>query len=96
MLPPMADLTIRVGELTFAARWEDGAPRTREALRQWLPIRSKLIHCKWSGESTWIPFGDSRPEVGHENATSHPAPGIETLLSVKARLSAMRDNRLVR
>lgn len=73
--PCMADMTIRVGELTFTARWEANAPDTREALMPWLPIRSKLIHCKWSGESTWIPFGDERPSVGFENHTSHPAPG---------------------
>ena len=71
----MADLTITVGDLRFEARWEAAAPRTREALRAWLPIRTKLIHCKWSGESTWVPFGDERPEVGYENHTSHPAPG---------------------
>ena len=71
----MADLTITVGDLRFEARWEEAALRTREALRAWLPIRTKLIHCKWSGESTWVPFGDERPAVGYENHTSHPAPG---------------------
>ena len=71
----MADLVIRVGDLSFTARWEEAAPRTRGALSAWLPIRSQLIHCKWSGESTWIPFGDKRPDVGFENHTSHPAPG---------------------
>jgi hypothetical protein len=71
----MADLSIRVGELHFTARWERDAPRTREALQAWLPIRSRLIHCRWSGESTWIPFGDRRPDVGYENHTSHPSPG---------------------
>ena len=71
----MADLLIRVGELRFTARWADDAPQTREALRAWLPIRSQLIHCRWSGESTWIPFGDRRPDVGYENHTSHPSPG---------------------
>ena len=71
----MADLTITVGDLRFEARWEGAAPRTREALTAWLPIRTKLIHCKWSGESTWVPFGDERPAVGYENHTSHPAPG---------------------
>ena len=71
----MANLSIRVGDLHFTARWEENAPRTREALRTWLPIRSELIHCRWSGESTWIPFGDRRPAVGYENHTSHPAPG---------------------
>ena len=40
-----------------------------------LPIRSKLIHCRWSGEGCWIPFGDEKLPVGYENHTSHPAPG---------------------
>jgi hypothetical protein len=71
----MADLRIRVGDVTFEADWEPDAPLTRAALEPWLPIRSQLIHCKWSGESTWIPFGDQRPDVGYENHTSHPAPG---------------------
>lgn len=75
MLRAMADLRIRVGDLEFSARWEDAAPLTRAALEPWLPIRAKLIHCRWSGESTWIPFGDRRPDVGNENHTSHPAPG---------------------
>jgi uncharacterized protein DUF3830 len=71
----MGDLRIRVGDLHFSARWAEDAPLTRQALSAWLPIRSQLIHCKWSGEGTWIPFGDQRPEVGYENHTSHPAPG---------------------
>jgi len=71
----MADLRIRVGDFTFQADWAEAAPLTRAALEPWLPIRSQLIHCKWSGESTWIPFGDQRPDVGYENHTSHPAPG---------------------
>lgn len=71
----MSDLRITMGDLVFTARWEDAAPRTREALRPWLPIRSQLIHCRWSGEGTWIPFGDRRPDVGYENHTAHPAPG---------------------
>ncbi|HEY7463135.1 MAG TPA: DUF3830 family protein [Candidatus Limnocylindria bacterium] len=71
----MGDLRISVGDLHFTARWHPDAPATRRALEAWLPIDSKLIHCRWSGESTWIPFGDSRPTVGYENATSHPAPG---------------------
>ena len=75
MLRSMSDLKIRVGDLSFSARWEEAAPLTREALRKWLPLRSKLIHCRWSGESTWIPFGDRRPAVGNENHTSYPSPG---------------------
>jgi hypothetical protein len=71
----VGELKIRVDDLHYTARWEAGAPRTHAALQAWLPIRASLIHCRWSGESTWIPFGDKRPEVGFENPTSHPAPG---------------------
>ncbi len=71
----MANLTIRVGGLHFTARWETDAPHTVEAVRRLLPIRSQLIHCRWSGEGTWIPFGDLDVSVGYENHTSHPAPG---------------------
>ena len=71
----MSDLSIRVGDLNFTARWEAQAPRTREALQRLLPIRNKLIHCRWSGEGCWIPFGDLDVGVGYENHTSHPAPG---------------------
>jgi len=73
--PRMANLTIRVGDLHFTARWETDAPQTVEAVRRLLPIRSQLIHCRWSGEGTWIPFGDLDVGVGYENHTSHPAPG---------------------
>ena len=41
-----------------------------------LPIERQLIHCRWTGESTWIPFGDFRPGLDWENHTSHPAPGV--------------------
>ena len=71
----MSDLTIRVGDLHFSARWEPEAPSTMAAIRALLPLRARLIHCRWSGESTWIPYGDLRPDVGWEHHTSHPAPG---------------------
>ena len=71
----MTTLQIEVGDLHFSARWDPAAPRTTEAIRRMLPIESKLIHCRWTGESTWIPFGDFRPGLDYENHTSHPAPG---------------------
>jgi hypothetical protein len=71
----MAQLAIRVGDLNFSAQWVAEAPLTIEALRRLLPIRNKLIHCRWSGEGCWIPFGDMKLGVGYENHTSHPAPG---------------------
>ena len=72
----MTTLQIEVGDLHFTARWEPAAPQTIEAIRRMLPITSKLIHCRWSGESTWIPYGDFRPGIDYENHTSHPAPGM--------------------
>ncbi len=71
----MGVLDIRIGDLHFTARWAADAPRSVEAIRAMLPIHSRLIHCRWSGESTWIPFGDFRPGLEWENHTSHPAPG---------------------
>ncbi len=73
----MTMLRITAGPLTFAARMEEErAPQTCAAFRALLPWRSKLVHCRWSGESNWIPLGDFRLEgVSFENHTSHPAPG---------------------
>jgi hypothetical protein len=51
----MSDLSIRVGDLHFSARWEPEAPQTIEVIRAMLPLRARVIHCRWSGESVWIP-----------------------------------------
>jgi hypothetical protein len=71
----MSDLDISVGDLRFRASWEPDAPRTVARIREMLPLRSQLIHCRWSGEGCWIPFGDLELGTGVENHTSHPAPG---------------------
>ena len=66
-----------MGNLAFEARLEDkAAPKTVAAVRKMLPLRTKVIHCRWSGESTWIPMGDLRLGLEFENHTSHPAPGM--------------------
>ncbi len=69
-------LTIRVGPLKFTVRLEStAAPQTCAAVRKLLPLRSKIVQARWSGESAWIPLGDLDVGLGHENHTSHPAPG---------------------
>ena len=69
-------LAIDVGGATFEARLEEGtAPGTVAAFRRLLPLESKLIHARWSGEACWIPFGELDVGVGPENATAYPAPG---------------------
>ena len=72
----MATLRITAGPYTLRARWEENdAPKTVAAIRRMLPLRSKLVHCRWSGESTWVPMGEKRLGIDFENHTSHPAPG---------------------
>lgn len=72
----MKMLRITAGPFNFTARFEDrDAPKTVAAIRTLLPLRSKLVHCRWSGESTWVPMGERRLGVDFENHTSHPAPG---------------------
>jgi len=40
-----------------------------------LPLKTQIIHARWSGEACWIPFGDMELDIGYENHTSFPAPG---------------------
>ncbi len=69
-------IEIVVSDLRFVARFEEeSAPQTVEAFRRLLPLRSRIIHARWSGEATWIPFGELDVGVGPENATAYPAPG---------------------
>jgi Protein of unknown function (DUF3830) len=69
-------LEIHVGSLRFAARLEeDAAPRTVTAFTRLLPLRSRILQARWSGQSAWIPLGELDVGVGPENATSYPAPG---------------------
>jgi hypothetical protein len=72
----MSMLSITAGPYTFRARLEEErAPRTCAAFTRLLPFEQKVIHVRWSGESTWIPLGEFDVGVGYENHTSHPAPG---------------------
>jgi uncharacterized protein DUF3830 len=76
----MGTLRITAGPFVFSARLEEErAPKTCAAVRSMLPFRSKLVHCRWSGESTWVPMGGTRvggsAGLAYENHTSHPAPG---------------------
>ena len=68
-------LRINAGGFDFTARLEEAdAPNTVAAFRRLLPLESKIIHVRWSGEGGWIPFGDLDLGLGPENATSYPNP----------------------
>jgi uncharacterized protein DUF3830 len=72
----MSQLTIRAGDFTFGARFEEeAAPKTCAAFKEAMPFVSKVIHVRWSGEGVWMPLGDLDFGVTYENHTSYPAPG---------------------
>jgi hypothetical protein len=54
---------------------EEYAPATCAYFRSLLPWEQRIIHVRWSGESMWIPLGDTDTGLPAENQTSHPAPG---------------------
>jgi hypothetical protein len=69
-------LEISAGGFEFAARFEeDDAPQTVAAFRGMLPLESRIIHVRWSGEGAWIPLGELDVGIGPENATRYPSPG---------------------
>jgi hypothetical protein len=69
-------LRISASGFELAARFEEeAAPRTVAAFRRLLPLESRIIHVRWSGEGGWIPWGDLDLGLGPENATSYPSPG---------------------
>jgi hypothetical protein len=69
-------IEIAVAGFRFVARLEEGdAPATVAAFRAMLPLRTRIIHARWSGEAAWIPWGDLDVGIGPENATRYPSPG---------------------
>src|SRR3981081_613160 len=69
-------LRIVAGPIEFTARLgADAAPRSVAAFRKLLPMRSKIIQARWSGEAAWVPLGELEVEVEYENHTSHPGAG---------------------
>jgi hypothetical protein len=70
-------LRITAGEFEFTARLEEErAPKTVAVLRELLPLESKLVQARWSGESAWVPLGwELELELGPENATTYPSSG---------------------
>jgi hypothetical protein len=70
-------LRITAGEFEFGAHLEEGAaPRTIAVLRGLLPLESKLVQARWSGEAAWVPMGfELELGLGPENASSYPAAG---------------------
>src|ERR1041384_8016058 len=76
MAAGVTDLIIKAGPFAFTRRFPRAmAPATCARFEALLPYRERLIHVRWSGEACWIPLGAFDLDLGHENATSFPAPG---------------------
>ena len=72
----MKQVKIVSGEYEFIGTLlTEEAPRTCAVFESMLPIKSKFIHVRWSGEGIWIPYGDMRTGLDYENHISHPAIG---------------------
>lgn len=67
---------IRVGPYRLIGRLESQlAPVSCRFFRTMLPLHNSLIHCRWSGESTWVPFDTPLVPLPFENHTRYPHPG---------------------
>ena len=74
MAPGMIEIV--AADFRFRARLEEAtAPATVAAFRRLLPLESRIIQARWSGQAAWIPFGELDVGIGPENATSYPSPG---------------------
>ena len=74
MAPGMIEIV--TADFRFRARLEEAtAPATVAAFRRLLPLESRIIQARWSGQAAWIPFGELDVGIGPENATSYPSPG---------------------
>ena len=69
-------LRITVAGFDLVARLEEErSPRTVAAVRRLLPLDSKLIQARWSGQAAWVPLGELDAGVGLEDPTSYPQAG---------------------
>lgn len=63
--------TVIQGELL-----ESAAPKSVDALCGLLPMKSTLLHVRWSGYATWINLeGTDLPDLPRENHTVYPSCG---------------------
>lgn len=70
------EIYFKIGNVTLRGRLEEErAPQSCELFRTLMSKEHHVIHCRWSGESLWIPFPQPIEPLMNENATSHPLPG---------------------
>lgn len=69
-------LRLTIGGRIYEARLEtERAPLSCRAFLDLLPLQSKLLQTRWSGEAAWMPLGAQPIDVPYENHTVYPLPG---------------------
>ncbi|WP_049998910.1 DUF3830 family protein [Halococcus sediminicola] len=64
------------GDVYTAELLEEEAPESVEAMRDFLPLESHLMHVRWSGHATWVNIDEIElPEIPRENHTVYPSYG---------------------
>ena len=64
------------GDVYTAELLEEEAPESVEAMREFLPLESHLMHVRWSGHATWVNIDEIElPEIPRENHTVYPSYG---------------------
>lgn len=73
----MSTLELELEDRTLTAEvYEDEAPESVAAMREFLPLDSELMHVRWSGHATWINIDEiDLPELPRENHTVYPSRG---------------------
>lgn len=64
------------GDVYTAELLEDKAPKNIEAMREFLPHETDVMHVRWSGHAVWANIDEiDLPEVPRENHTVYPSRG---------------------
>lgn len=72
----MQNLEFVIGSVVLSAQWEStAAPLTCEAIQAILPFESRIIQARWSGESAWVPMGNTKFDLPDENPRHTPLAG---------------------
>lgn len=73
----MSTLELELEDRTLTAEvYEEEAPESVAAMREFLPLDSELMHVRWSGHATWINIDEiDLPELPRENHTVYPSRG---------------------
>jgi len=68
-------VALSLGSHSFAGHLEtSAAPASCAWLLRLLPLQTRIVHARWSGEAGWVPLGP-QPLLAPENATVYPQCG---------------------